>query len=353
MKNLSWFNKAVFFCNVLLTILTFLAYALPFLAPNWFSVLSVLTLVLPLILVLNGLFFFYWFIQFKRQMILSGLVLLLGITFINKFYKFSSKNIEPVDRDFIVMSYNVRLLNLFNWIPRDNVAQDILSFINENNPDVLCIQEYSTSASAKVDFKLYPYRSIFMHGDKIKTGNAIFSKYPIVNEGQINFPKSNNDAIFADVKIGKDIIRVYDMHLESIKISPDVTEISENVEVGQGISQQKSEAIFKRISEAFKKQQEQAEIIMAHKKTSEYPMIICGDMNNSAFSYVYRGIKGNMKDCFEEAGKGFGKTYNFKYYPARIDYIFADPKMSVKSFTNFPDFINSDHLPIMARLELK
>lgn len=348
MKNLSWFNKVAFFCNIVLTILTFLAYVLPFLAPTWFPFLSVLTLILPLFLILNTLFFVYWLLQFKKQMILSGLVLLLGITFINKFYKFSSKEIETSDKDFVVMSYNVRLLNLFNWIPRDNVATDILDFVNDNNPDVLCIQEYSTSASAKIDLKIYPYRAIFMHGNKIKTGQAIFSKFPIVNEGELPFPASNNNAIFADVKIGKDIIRVYNIHLQSIKISPDVNEISENVE---GINQQKSEIIFKRISEAFKKQQEQAEIVVNHKKMCKIPLLICGDMNNSAFSYVYRNIKGNdMQDCFEENGQGFGATYNFKYYPARIDYIFADNSIQVKSFTNFPDFINSDHLPIMTRL---
>ncbi|MGH2666436.1 endonuclease/exonuclease/phosphatase family protein [Flavobacterium sp.] len=350
MKNLSWFNKLAFFCNIVLTVLTFLAYVLPFLAPTWFPFLSVLTLILPLFLILNALFFIYWAIQFKRQMILSGLVLLMGITFINKFYKFSSKNVEASDKDFVVMSYNVRLLNLFNWIPRDNVAQDILHFVNENNPDVLCIQEYSTSASAKIDLKIYPYRAIFMKGDKIKTGNAIFSKFPIVNEGKIEFPKSNNDAIFADIKIGKDLVRIYNIHLQSIKISPDVNEISENVE---GINQQKSQQIFKRISEAFKKQQEQAEIIMQHKKTCKYPLVICGDMNNSAFSYVYRGIKGDLQDCFEQAGKGFGQTYNFRYYPARIDYIFAGNNMRVKSFTNFPDFVNSDHLPVMTRLAIE
>lgn len=349
MKNLSWFNKLAFFCNIVLTVLTFLAYVLPFLAPKWFPFLSVLTLVLPLFLILNALFFAYWFLQFKRQMILSGLVLVMGITFINKFYKFSGKELDSSDKDFVVMSYNVRLLNLFEWIPRDNVAQDILQFVNENNPDVLCIQEYSTSASAKIDLKIYPYRAIYMQGDQIKTGNAIFSKFPIVNEGKIEFPESNNNAIFADVKIGKDIIRVYNIHLQSIKISPDVNEISENVE---GINQEKSEMLFKRISEAFTKQQQQAEIIMEHKKTCNYPLLVCGDMNNSAFSYVYRIIKGNMQDCFEEVGDGFGKTYNFKYYPARIDYIFADNKMTVKKFTNFPTFVNSDHMPIMSRLQI-
>lgn len=333
----------------MLTVLTFLAYVLPFLAPKWFTFLSVLTLVLPFFLILNALFFFYWLSQLKRQMILSGLVLLMGITFINKFYKFSSKDREQSDKDFVVMSYNVRLFNLFKWIPREDVPNDILSFVNENNPDVLCIQEYSTSATANVDFKLYPYQAIFMKGNLIKTGNAIFSKFPIVNEGEITFPESNNIASFADVKIGKDIVRVYNLHLESIKISPDVNEMSENVE---GFSQAKSEMIIKRIGEAFQKQQQQAEIFVDHKRECKYPLVVCGDMNNSAFSYVYRIVKGNLQDTFEEAGKGFGQTYNFKYYPARIDYIFADPRMTVKSFTSFPHFINSDHLPIMTRVSL-
>ena len=350
MKNLSWFNKVIFFFNIVLTILTFLAYVLPFLAPNWFPFLSVLTLILPLFLIINALFFLYWFIQLKRQLILSGLVLVLGITFINKYYKFSTKEKEASDKDFVVMSYNVRLLNLFNWIPRENVAQDILEFVNEKNPDVLCIQEYSTSASAKIDLKIYPYRAIFMDGEQIKTGNAIFSKFPIVNEGKIDFPNSNNNAIFADVKIGKDLVRFYNIHLESLKISPDVNDISENVE---GIKQKDSKLIVKRISDGFTKQQQQAEIIMEHKRNCSYPQIVCGDMNNSAFSYVYRVIKGNMQDCFEEAGSGFGKTYNFKHYPARIDYIFADSKMSVKSFQHFPDFINSDHMPIMSRVAVE
>jgi endonuclease/exonuclease/phosphatase family metal-dependent hydrolase len=346
MKQLSWFNKFVFFCNIVLTVLTFLAYVLPFLAPKWFPFLSVLTLILPLFLILNLSFFLYWFVQFKKQMVLSSIVLIVGITFINKFYKLSAKNGAVSEKDFIVMSYNVRLLNLFEWIQKDNVAQEILGFVNEQNPDVLCLQEYSTSGN--IDLKIYPYKAVFMRGGQIKSGEAIFSKFPIVNEGKIVFPNSDNGAIFADIKIGKDIIRFYNIHLQSIKISPDVEKIDKDVEE---INQEKSQMIFKRISEAFKKQQQQAEIIMEHKAACEYPMILCGDMNNSAFSYVYRSIKGNMKDCFEVAGQGFGRTYNFKYYPARIDYIFADEKMNVKSFTNFPDFINSDHLPVMSRIE--
>jgi endonuclease/exonuclease/phosphatase family metal-dependent hydrolase len=91
---------------------------------------------------------------------------------------------------------------------------------------------------------------------------------------------------------------------------------------------------------------------MNHRNECEYPVIICGDMNNSAYSYVYRSVKGSLNDAFEEAGSGFGNTYHFKYYPARIDYIFADSAMKVKNFECFQDFVNSDHYPIMARFSL-
>ena len=337
----------MFFLNIVLAVLTFLAYVLPFLAPKFFPLLSALTLVLPLFLILNGLYFIYWLLQFKRQIILSGIVLLIGITFINKFYKFTATDAPREEKDFVVTSYNVRLFNLFKWIADEDVPANVLNFINDENPDILCIQEYSKSA--KIDFKVYPHRFIFMQGDKIKTGQAIFSKFPIINEGNLELPSSNNSVIFADIKKGKDIIRVYNMHLQSIKISPDVNEISENIEV---VDQQKSQLVVRRIGAAFRKQQQQAEIIMEHKKSCEYPIIICGDMNNSAYSYVYRSIRGTLQDTFEQAGSGFGQTYNFRYYPARIDYIFADPQMEVKSFESFPDFVNSDHYPIMTRLSM-
>ena len=97
----------------------------------------------------------------------------------------------------------------------------------------------------------------------------------------------------------------------------------------------------------------QAEEIKKHRASCHFPTIICGDLNNSAFSYVYRTIKGNLNDAFEEKGARFGKTFNFKYYPARIDYIFSDPFFEVKDFQTFSYFVNSDHMPIMARLNVK
>jgi endonuclease/exonuclease/phosphatase family metal-dependent hydrolase len=87
--------------------------------------------------------------------------------------------------------------------------------------------------------------------------------------------------------------------------------------------------LYRRISKAFKQQQQQAEIFKSTKVSANIPSLFA-DMNNSAYSYVYRNVKGKLKDCFERGRHWFGQTYKFKYYPARIDYIFVDEKMIVK-----------------------
>ncbi|HYD92117.1 MAG TPA: endonuclease, partial [Flavobacterium sp.] len=166
MKKLSWFNKIMFFFNIVLTVLTFIAYILPFLAPRLFPLLSVFTLLMPLMLILNFLFFLYWLLQTKRQMLLSGLVLLLGITFISKCYKFSSTNLPGEESDFTLMSYNVRMFNLYDWLPDNNVPQKIMEFVKEKDPDIVCLQEYSKRGKAS-----FPaYRHKFIYGRDNKTG---------------------------------------------------------------------------------------------------------------------------------------------------------------------------------------
>lgn len=348
MKKLGLFNKIVYGLNIGLTGMSLLAYLLPFFAPKLFPILSVLTLFLPLMLILNALFFAYWLIQMKRQMLLSAIVLLIGLPFINKFYRFTSKTVEPVEDEFTFMSYNVRLFNLFEWIPKQNVNPAIAGFIKEQNPDIICFQEYSGNHS--IDFKLYPYFYEEVRGKKSKYGQAIYSKYPIVNQGNIPLNNSEVRAIYADIKRGKDTLRVYSLHLQSIKITPDVHEIENNP---GGVTQERSLKMFRNISAAFREQQQQAEVIQQHRSECRYPMIICGDLNNSAFSYVYRNIKGNLNDTFEKAGKGFGKSYNFKLYPARIDYIFSDKRLDVRSHQSFSEFEHSDHFPLIARFSFK
>ncbi|WP_392347230.1 hypothetical protein [uncultured Polaribacter sp.] len=58
--------------------------------------------------------------------------------------------------------------------------------------------------------------------------------------------------------------------------------------------------------------------------------IVCGDFNNTSYSWMYTKISTNKKDAFIEAGKGFGQTYNY-WFPMRIDFILTDENAIVTS----------------------
>lgn len=348
MSHLSLFNKIIFVLNILLGIITISAYALPFLAPKAFPLLAVFTLFMPFVIALNFLFVLYWLLRRKSQFLLSGILILIGLPFFNSFFRFSEVNEPPNEKEWSIMSYNVRLFNHFDWLKGVDVNAPIQELFDELNPDVICIQEYTPKH--KINFSAYPYQHIVMGGNKIKTGHAIFSKFPIARKGSVVLSENNTESIFADLLIHSDTVRVYNIHLQSVKISPDVHEIQENL---QEVTQDRSKKMLSRMSESFQLQQFEAEALVKHKSEVKHPLIIAGDLNNSSFSYVYRKVKGTLLDAFAEAGKGFGKSYFFKYYPARIDYIFVDADFEVLHFKTINEFEYSDHYPLFTRIRLR
>lgn len=340
MKKLSFINKIIYFINVVVAVLLLLSFILPFLPPKTFSLLAVVNLGVSFLIILNVLFFLYWIFQLKRKFMLSFVVLLIGYFSFGSLYKFSaSKKIEN-PQNMKVMNYNVRLFNLYEWIPEKGIETKIIDFIKRESPDVLSIQEYHPQKN--IDFSFFKYKFEKLSGKKIKSGQAIFSKFPIVNSGSIEFPDTANNAIFADVVKGKDTIRFYNIHLESMHIDTKV----------ENLKKENSERLFKRIGTTFKMQQFQTELFLKHKQQCKYKIVICGDFNNTAFSYVYRQIKGDLNDTFKEAGNGFGRTYDFKFFPVRIDFIFADKAFNVNGFQAYNEHY-SDHYPIMTTLSVK
>lgn len=340
MKKLSFINKIVYAINVIVAIALLFSYTLPFVPPKTFSVLSVINLGSSFFVLINALFFLYWLVKLKKQLILSFCILFIGYVLFGSLYKFSdSKNIENTD-NLKVMNYNVRLFNLYDWIPEKGLETKIEDFIKTETPDVLSIQEYHPHKNIDLSFFKHKYEKL--SGKKTKYGQAIFSKYPIVNSGSIEFPNTANNAIFVDIVKGSDTIRIYNIHLESLRINANV----------ESLKKEDSERLFKRIGSTFKRQQFQTELFLKHKKQCAYKMIICGDFNNTAFSYVYRKIKGDLNDAFKVAGHGFGRTYDFKFFPVRIDFIFSDDAFPVNEFKTY-DAHYSDHYAIMATLGLE
>ncbi len=339
MKGLKFFEKIVFFFNSVAAFILLLSYILPFLPPKTFSALSVLGLGVPFLIILNVVFLLYWLVKIKKQLLLSLLVLALGYISFGSLYKFSeSKAVESPD-NISIMNYNVRLFNLYDWIPEKDIETKLVNFIKEESPDILSLQEYHPHANIDLSFFNYKYEKL--SGNKTKYGQAIFSKYPIVGSGSVAFPNTSNNAIYADVVKGKDTIRVYNIHLQSLRIDPKE----------QSLTKEDSEKLFNGVGKTFKEQQLQTELFLKHKKECSYKMVICGDFNNTAFSYVYKAIREDLNDTFKVAGNGFGRTYDLKFFPLRIDFILTDETFNINSFKTY-DVKYSDHYPVMAKVSL-
>lgn len=316
-----------------------LSYILPYVAPNNFAILAVLSLAVPFLILTNLLFLLYWLMNVKKQLLLSLFVLIVGFNHVSSLYNFSnSKDIET-DNNLSIMNYNVRLFDLYNWNNLENVQEDMVAFIKKEAPDIISFQEYHPHE--KVDLSFYEYKYEKLSGARDKYGQAIFSKFPIVNSGSIEFPDTGNNAIFADIVKDNDTIRIYNVHLQSLHID------TKNGE----LLKENSGRLIKRASETFKMQQFQSELFLLHKNKSPHKMIICGDFNNTAYSYVYKEIKGDLTDAFGNAGNGFGRTFDFKYFPVRIDFILADKTFKINHFKTY-DVKFSDHFPILTKVSL-
>ncbi|MGB1269157.1 MAG: endonuclease/exonuclease/phosphatase family protein [Flavobacteriaceae bacterium] len=337
MKQLNLIDKIIYFANCIFAVVLLLAYLLPFVPPKTFSLLSVLSLSVPVLLVLNAVFCLYWLLKVKRQLLLSLIVLLLGYDSISALYRFSPSE-KSTNTRLSVMSYNVRLFNLYDWIPTPEVEKSIEAFVLKESPDVVAFQEFHPHKN--INFSEYPYKYESLSGQKVKYGQAIFSKYKIINKGEIKFDNTSNKAIYVDVLKDGETIRIYNVHFQSMHINSNFNNLSE----------QNTEFLVKRIGAKFEMQQEQAQAIIAHQNQCAYKKIILGDFNNTAYSYIYKQFKNEAySDAFELSGNGFGKTFDFKLFPLRIDFILLSEGLDVIEFKNYNHKF-SDHYPVQTKI---
>jgi len=323
--------------NVLVAFLLLISFILPYLPPSTFPSLSLLSLgVSPLILI-NLIFVVYWLIRLKRRFLLSFVVLIIAYFHFNPFFEISSEgDTSKYNQTLSVLSYNVRLFNAYEKdTSEEKITQEFLEILKSEQPDIVLIQEFYSDYT--IEMEDYPYQFIHFKKPDYKLGHAIFSKYPLINKGGFDFVDSYNNTIYTDAVVRSDTVRVYNLHLQSLGILPNVDFL-----------QKRGTALLKkRFSETFVMQEQQIDRILKHKEASKHPVILGGDFNNTSFSYAYRELKRGMQDAYLKKGNGIGTTYSFVSYPLRIDFILLSQGMDVLKFTT-GDSSFSDHKPVSA-----
>lgn len=332
-------GKFLYGLNILFALLLLVSLVLPYLPPSDYPTLSLMSLAVSPLIVLNLLFAIYWLIQFKKRFWFSFLILLVAYLHFHAFVQFSKdQNPNIYSKHFSILSYNV---HLFNAYEKDNdpkeIARTMNGILGKRQPSIVCIQEYYKEHS--VNFNEYPYRYVHFKSEKAPLGHAIFSKYPILDKGSIDFDGSSNNTIWADIAIDGDTVRIYNVHLQSLGILPSVEYLQDNG----------TEKISARLRQNFAKQEQQVSQLLEHCKNISYTSVLAGDFNNTSFSYIYHKLKQGRQDAFQEQGNGLGSTFKFNGYPLRIDFILPTQQVEVIDFSTLKEGF-SDHHPIIATL---
>lgn len=332
------------------------SYLAAHVAPSSFSYLALFGLAYPIILLVNIAFIGYWFFKKRKNMLFSGLAILIGITHLTDFFQISFAGTPPENkRDQIkVLTYNVHLFDLYNAKSGKKTRDAIFDVLVREKADIICFQEFYHSdkegffETRDTILKFLPnkfYHERYTHAltGKQYFGVALFSKHKIVNRGYVPFASdANNFCIYADILLNGDTVRVYNAHLQSIRFRPEdyalVDGNKNNEEIESG-----GKRIVKRLTTAFIKREEQVNRIAENIRECKHEVILCGDFNDTPLSYTYETFTDLLEDSFSEAGTGIGNTYIGVFPSFRIDYVMHSRGFECIDYTTLPEKLSDHH----------
>jgi len=345
--------------NVLAALSICISYISVYVNPAVSVLPAFLGLAYPVVLVVNIAFVIFWLMMKKWWALVSLGAIVVGWQTMSAFFQFNfDKPVEQHSEEaFKVLSYNVRLFDLYGWSKNTDTRGNIFEFIEMEDADIMCFQEYYSNPEKNLnitDTIVNKQKADFSHvvfanaeGKQYHFGVATFSFFPIVNKKEIQFENSNSICIISDLKINDDTVRVFNAHLQSVKFGFTDYNFIDSIELKD--EQQQIHGVFqilRKLKAAYIIRAEQAKIIAAEINNSPYEVIVCGDFNDTPVSYVYRTIKGELTDAFIETGWGVGNTYNGLLPALRIDYILHSNKLVSYNFRK-TNVKYSDHFPVI------
>jgi endonuclease/exonuclease/phosphatase family metal-dependent hydrolase len=366
------FTKKFFIIsNIAVSVLFLLGcYAYLFNPKTWWF-FGLLTLGSFYLLLLLIIFVIFWLFTKPRWSVISLATLLLCFGPLTNIipFRFSSSFEKKRTKETIrVMSWNVEHFDILEHKTHPERKEEMMNLVTEYQPDIACYQEmvgadkdttainYVPTMADRMDFYDYHYA----YNPKLDFdghhhfGIIIFSKYPIINKQMVSFYPNDYNSIFeyVDIVKGTDTIRVFNIHLQSLKFTQSNLQYIDKPSVNDETDLQRSKSVLSKLKTGFLKRQIQAERIHEEVSKSPYPVILCGDFNDVPNSYAYHCIGKGLNNAFEKKGSGMGRTFSGISPTLRIDNIFADPKFSILQYTRIQKRL-SDHFPVFADVEMK
>ena len=250
----------------------------------------------------------------KGISLLFGIACLISLFLCGKSWAVSFATDESTSHSLHLVSWNAEGFQL-----NKDTLQASATFIRNLHPDVICLQErphdnllHRDSISAVFG---YPYRVFNSREDEV-LNLAVYSRFPLSNMKEYYFPDSYNKVLQIDLQYEGRTIRLFNMHLQTTGMTP----------AFQGNN------LLHTYQLNAKERNRQVQLLAEAIASSPYPVILCGDLNDTPISYAYRKLTGKLKDCFLEAGNGWGGTYQPSNNLFRIDYTLCAPELKTSAY---------------------
>ncbi|MEI6747617.1 MAG: endonuclease/exonuclease/phosphatase family protein [Bacteroidota bacterium] len=358
-------KRILLWINLFSIISLICAYLAPYISPVVFWPIAFFGLAFPVIVLINAVISLIWLFISPRFALLSLILILAGIRPIKNEYQWKSNKTDNIKTGISIVSYNVHDFSGINdGVRHHSVQQEIFTFIRSHKPQIICLQDlpvYWKERCTTLDgfARELNMKSIYINsfaGDTVRSFNstALLTSYTKIGFGELSDPNNLSFAVYNDLQIGTDTLRVYSVHLSSIMLFGEKSMLTASGLVTgdkSGMPRQMFR-IIRKLRAAFIRRATQADILKANILRSPFPVIVCGDFNDTPLSYAIHTIRKGLKDSFIEKGYGFGRTYIGSNVPLRIDNVFADPSFYVSKH----EVVNirlSDHLPVLTHLWLE
>ena len=353
------------FITVLDVLALFLSYLSPFFHPETNQWIPFFGLSYIIILGSTIIITLLWLFLKSRWIIIPIASILLGGKLHFRVFALGSDDTRKARTELKVTSYNVHLFDRYNVNFKEslNRRDAIFNYLKEIDSDVYCFQEFyqqdkptrfatRDTMIGLLDIKDHHERFSHKYRKRQNFGVATFSKYPIITRGDIVFESTGskfNFAIFTNIVKNNDTFRVYNVHLQSIRLGVDDYSVFTDFDPDANQMKFRSMQMISKIKNAYPIRANQVKKVAEHIHQSPYPVVLCGDFNDTPISYCYNQFNKILNDGFRQASIGIGATYVGKVPAGRIDYIFYDPSLGIRNFMiqNNP---LSDHRAIHATI---
>lgn len=313
---------------------------------------------MPFFLLANMAFLFFWLLFCWRKAWIPVAGFLLAYVPIRIYcpLNFSS---APPEGALKLMTYNVCTYG-GNFKYEDAVDR-IMDYLDRESPDIVCFQE-DVSNKREVRRKLadrYAYNDtvLFCRNAEHENAVGIHTRFPILRRERIEYTSVTNGSAAWFLQVGKDTVVVVNNHLESTHISTEDREKYQNIlkgDVQRREAHKEGMLLVDKLGSAMVRRAPEAEAVHRFiENHRQYPVIVCGDFNDTPISYTRHVISQGLTDCFRETGKGLGLSYNRKGFNFRIDYLFCSSHFEPAGCWVDSKVDYSDHYPLVGWLKMK